>query len=283
MPNIYEYTDYRKFLADWYNYKKNANHAFSYNGFAQKAGFKNKGFFHTVIHDKRNLTKSSLIKVVQAIGLTKNESDYFENLVFFNQAADLKDRNYFYEKLNAVRSPQKTASKAKQVRSDQYEFYSKWYHSAVRSIIDMYDFKGDFKWLAKMVKPPISVKQAKQSIKLLLNLGMLVKQNSGTYKVTEKSISTGKEIVGLAVQNFHMECADLAKNALHDLPKTQRNVTGLTLGISRKSYEKICEEILEFQEKIMDIANNDEEADRVYQFNFHLFPISKADDERKKK
>jgi hypothetical protein len=116
MPNVFEYTDYRKFLADWYNYKKNANHAFSYNGFAQKAGFKNKGFFHTVIHDKRNLTKSSLVKVVQAVGLTKNEADYFENLVFFNQATDLKDRNYFYEKLSAVRSPQKSATKAKQVR-----------------------------------------------------------------------------------------------------------------------------------------------------------------------
>jgi uncharacterized protein (TIGR02147 family) len=283
MPNVFEYTDYRKYLADWYNEKKTSNKAFSYNTFAQKAGFKNKGFFHTVIYDKRNLSKPSAIKICQAIGFAKSETDYFENLVFFNQAVDLKERNYFYEKINAVRSPHKTASKARQVRSDQYEFYSKWYHSAVRSIIDMYNFKDDYKWLAKMVVPPLTVKQSRQSVFLLEKLEMIAKRNNGTYKVTDKSITTGKEVVGLAIQNFHLECAELAKKAIQELPKTRRNVTGLTLGISLKSYEQICKEIQEFQEKIMAIANKDEEPDRVYQFNFHLFPVSKADDERKRK
>jgi uncharacterized protein (TIGR02147 family) len=283
MPNIFEYTDYRKYLADWYNEKKKANRAFSYYSFAQRAGFRNKGFFHTVIYDKRNLSKPSVVKICRAIGLTKTESDYFENLVFFNQAVDLRERNYFYEKMNAVRSPQKAASKARQVRSDQYEFYSKWYHSAVRAIIDMYDFKDDYEWLAKMVVPPLSVRQARQSVRLLEKLEIITRRNNGTFKVTDRSITTGKEIAGLAVQNLHMECAELARKAIQELPRTRRNVTGLTLGISRKSYEQICGEISEFQEKIMDIANLDGEADRVYQLNFQLFPISKADDERKRK
>jgi uncharacterized protein (TIGR02147 family) len=283
MQSIFEYTDYRKFLADWYYGKKKVNKAFSYNAFAQKAGFKNKGFFHTVIHDKRNLSKPSIVKISQVIGLSKSETDYFENLVFFNQAVDLKERNYFFEKMNTVRSPQKTASKARQVRTDQYEFYSRWFHGAIRSIIDMYDFKDDFKALAKMVLPSISVTQARQSVQLLSKIGMIAKQKNGSYKIAEKSITTGKEVIGLAVQNLLMECMDLAKRAIQEFPKAQRNVTSLTLGISHKSYEQICAEIQEFQEKIMDIANKDEEADRVYQFNFHLFPISKADDERKRK
>jgi uncharacterized protein (TIGR02147 family) len=282
MLNVFDYTDYRKYLADWYNEKKTSNRAFSYNAFAQKAGFKNKGFFHTVIYDKRNLSKPSAIKICRAIGLTKTETEYFENLVFFNQAVDLRERNYFYEKMNAVRSPQKAASLARQIRSDQYEFYSKWYHGAVRSIVDMYDFKGDFKWLAKMVMPPLSVKQARQSVRLLETLEMITKRSNGTYAVTDKSVTTGKEVAGLAVQNLHMECAELARKAIQEVPRTKRSVTGLTLGISHKSYEQICMEIQEFQEKIMDIANRDAEADRVYQFNFHLFPISKADDERKR-
>lgn len=282
MPNVFEYTNYRKYLADWYKAKKDANHAFSYNSFAQKAGFRNKGFLHTVICDKRNLSRPSVIKICQAIGLTKTETDFFENLVFFNQAVDLRERNYFYEKMNGVRSTQKTASKARQIRSDQYEFYSKWYHGAVRSIIDMYNFKGDLKWLAKMVTPPLSVRQARQSVRLLEKLGMITKRSNDTYKVTDKSITTGKEVAGLAVQNLHMECAELARKAILELPKSRRSVTGLTLGISKKSYEQICGEIQEFQVRIMEIANSDNEADRVYQFNFHLFPISKADDERKR-
>jgi uncharacterized protein (TIGR02147 family) len=274
MLNIFEYTDFRKYLADWFEEKKKTQPAFSYTSFAQKAGFSDRGFLHNVIHGKRSLTKGSLIKVSQAIGHSKAEAEYFENLVFFNKSADLKDRNYFYEKLNGVKSTEKAAVKALQTRKDQYEFYSKWYHCAVRSLIDMYPFKDDFRWLAKNVFPPITPRQAKQSVQLLEKLGLIQRQKNGTFKLTSKSITTGSEIVSLAVQNFHKEAADLAKNALERVPLDKRNITGLTLGISEKTYLKLCEEIRQFRSKIVRIAEQDEEADRTYQLTFHLFPIT---------
>jgi uncharacterized protein (TIGR02147 family) len=274
MPNVFEYTDYRKYLAAWFEQKKKAQPSFSYALFAKQAGFNDRGFFHNVIHGKRDLTKESLVKVSQAIGHSKAEAEYFENLIFFNKAADLKNRNYFYEKLNGVKSTEKAAIKALQTRKDQYDFYSQWYHCAVRSLIDMYPFKDDFRWLAKNVFPPITSRQAKKSVQLLEKLGLIQKQKDKTYKLTTKSITTGSEIVSLAVHNFHKEAADLAKNALESLPVDKRNITGLTLGISEKTYLKICEEIQEFRSRIVQIAQQDEEADRTYQMNFHLFPIT---------
>ena len=70
----------------------------------------------------------------------------------------------------------KKASNTQLLRQDQYEFISKWYHVVVRSLVDMYQFKNDYKWLAKMVNPPITVNQAKQSISLLERLGLIAKQ-----------------------------------------------------------------------------------------------------------
>ena len=281
MPNVFEYTDYRKYLADWFVEKKKTQTAFSYTSFAQKAGFSDRGFFHNVIHGKRSLTKESLVKVSQAIGHSKAEGEYFENLVFFNKAADLKDRNYFYEKLNGVKVSEKTAARALQTRKEQYEFYSKWYHASVRSLIDMYPFKDDFRWLAKNVFPPITPKQAKQSVLLLEKLGLIQRQKNGAFKLTSKSITTGSEIVSLAVQNFHKEAADLAKNALERVPMGKRNITGLTLGISEKTYLNLCEEIRQFRSKIVRIAEQDEEADRTYQLIFNLFPITNTDIKQK--
>jgi uncharacterized protein (TIGR02147 family) len=274
MLNIFEYTDFRKYLAHWFEEKKKEQPAFSYTSFAQKAGFGDRGFLHNVIHGKRSLTKESLIKVSQAIGHSKPEAEYFENLVFFNRSADLKDRNYFYEKLNGVKSTEKAAVKALQTRKDQYEFYSQWYHCAVRSLIDMYPFKDDYRWLAKNIFPPISPKQAKLSVQLLEKLGLIQRQKNGAFKLTSKSITTGSEIVSLAVHNFHKEAADLAKNALERVPLDKRNITGLTLGISEKTYLKLCEEIRQFRSKIVRIVEQDEEADRTYQLIFNLFPIT---------
>jgi uncharacterized protein (TIGR02147 family) len=277
MPNIFEYTDYRKYLADWFREKKESQTSFSYTTFAQSAGFSDRGFFHNVIHGRRNLTKESLVKVCRATGLSKAGSEYFENLVFFNKSSDLKERNYFYEKLSSVKNAGSVNVKARQTRKDQYEFYSKWYHSAIRSLIDMYPFKDDFSWLAKNVFPQITAKQARQSVALLERLCLIEQNKDGFYRLTSKSITTGNDIVSLAVSNFHNESADLAKNALDKLPADKRNITGLTLGISKETYQEICTEIEQFRKKIVNIAERDEKADRTYQLDFYFFPITNTE------
>jgi uncharacterized protein (TIGR02147 family) len=245
--------------------------------FAHKAGFGDRGFFHNVLHGKRALTKESLVKVSQAIGHSKAEAEFFENLVFFNKATDLKSRNHFHEKMSSVKVAGKSAIAAQRTRRDQYEFYSQWYHSAVRSLIGMYPFKDDYRWLAKNLFPAITLRQARQSVALLEKLGLIQRQKSGIFKLTNKSITTGDEIVSLAVHNFHKDTADLAKHALEKLPHDKRNVTGLTLGISERTHLKICEEIQEFRSKIVRIAEQDEEADRTYHLGFHLFPMTNTD------
>jgi uncharacterized protein (TIGR02147 family) len=283
MINVFDYTDYRKFLKDYYEERKTAHPYFSYQYLAKKAGFTNKGFVYNLVKGKRSLSKSNLFKMLDALSLNNYEAEYFENLVSFNQAKGLKEENHYFEKLNNLKNRGKAQSKMQVVRKEQYEFYSTWYHSAVRSIIDMHEFKDDYKWLARMVYPRISMKQARHSIELLRHLGMIEKQKNGVYTIKEKNITTGKDIVGLAIQNFHKECASLSQSAIQTLPKEDRNITGLTMGISRPVYDKICEEILQFQNRIAEIVSADNDADTVYQLNFHMFPMSKSDTTRKKK
>ena len=280
MINVFDYTDFRKYLSDYYETMKTEKNHFSYKILANKAGFQNKGFVYNIVKGNKALSKSNIFKLSQALGHNRFETEYFETLVTFNQAKDLNEKNFYFDKLNQLQNKGKKKSEAQVIRQDQYEFYSKWYHVVIRSIIDMYEFSDDFKWLSKMVYPPISLKQAKQSVTLLEKLGFIEKQADGIYKVTEKSLTTGEKVLSLAVQNFHVECTKLAQKTLHEAPSNKRNITGLTLGISEQTYKRICEEIQQFQQNIMNLANSDEQADRVYQFNFHLFPISDSDKER---
>jgi uncharacterized protein (TIGR02147 family) len=277
MVNVFEYTDFRKYLAELYAYRKKENPNFSYKYIANKAGFKNKGFAYNIINGNKVLSKSNILKISQALGHSEAEAEYFMNLVEFNQASVLDERNYFFDKLSQVRHQGVMTSTDQVLRRDQYEFFSKWHHLSVRSLIDMYPFKDDYKWLSRMVNPPITPKQARQSVSLLEKIGLIRKKTSGYFEICDKRISTGKEVAGLAVQNFHSDCTDLAKRAVQEMPSDQRNITGLTLGISLKGYERICEAIRNEQRKLMEIADEDDEADRVYQLNFHFFPISNSD------
>lgn len=281
MPNITDYTDHRKFLSDFYEDTKKRNPNFSYQLFSEKAGIKSKGFLHNVIQGSRNLTKANVFGLIQAMKFNKKEASYFENLVAFNCAENLNERNFYYERLSQVRSCEKAASQAKIVHQDQYEFYSRWYHSVIRSLIDIYSFDGDYEWLAKSVSPQIKPLQAKKSVELLLKLGLVKKEADARFTVTDKCISTPKEILDLAITNFHNDTGKLALQALAVLPVDKRNFSGMTLGVSRETYNEICEEIYNLRMKILNKAEADKNADMVYQLNFQFFPVTKAAIERK--
>ncbi|MBN2188466.1 MAG: TIGR02147 family protein [Chitinispirillaceae bacterium] len=276
LSSIFNYHDYRKFLADYYHAKKTSHSAFSYQNFSRKAGFHSKSFMFNVINGLKNLSRASVVKICEALELSKTEAAYFENLVYFNQAPNFTERNFYYEKLNAIHPVTTEAGNARRLRKDQYEFYSNWYHVVIRSLLDLYPDVKDYKQLAKMVYPAIRPKQAQKSVELLLRLGLIEKRKDETYKISSKVLSTGKEVQSLAAQHFHLACMELAAKALRELPKDKRNISGLTLGISPKAYEKIREMIYLTQEKILEVAEKDSDSDRVYQLNFHFFPVSRT-------
>ena len=250
---------------------------------AKKAGFKNRGFLHNVISGRKNISKSSVYKLSQALRLSKTEAAYFDNLVFFNQAEDLNERNHFFNSLQSIRNRDKKSVQRKRMRQDQYEYYTTWYHSAIRSLLDLFEFSGDYQKLASRVFPPVTPKQARESVQLLTRLGLVQKTENGIYSVTEKHITTGDEIRNLAALNFHRECARLAGFAITTIPKNRRHITGTTLGISEEGYHRICSEINDFRKRIIAIVDNDEKCDRVYQMNVHLFPFSTPDTNEEKK
>lgn len=274
MPDIFAYTDYRKFLADYYAEHKAQNASFSYQTFSDKAGLPNRGYVHNIIAGKKSLSKSAAVKLAQAMKLNAREADYFDNLVSFNKAKSLRERNYFFEKINAIKSTKPGSATVREMLKNQYEFYANWYLSVIRSLIDMHPFKNDYAWLAKSVYPPIKPKQAQRAVALLAKLGMIKKGRGGVYEVVDKTITAGKEIMQLGLVNFQLQTTQLAVKAIEELPKEKRSASGLTLGISHKTYEVMCKEIEAFQAKLLDLAEQDKEADNVYQINFHFFPIS---------
>jgi uncharacterized protein (TIGR02147 family) len=280
MPNIFNYSDYRKFLADFYQEKKTSVPSFSYQNFSRQAGFTSKSFVFNVIKGKKNLSPASIVSLTDAMKLTKTEAAYFEKLVSMCQAGTFKERAFFYEQLDSIRPQNTEASNAKRIRQDQYEFCSKWHHVVIRSLIDLFPFKDDYQRLAAMVKPPITVIQAKNSVRLLIRLGLIEKGKDGFYKAAHKLLTTGPEVASLAAQHFHLQAMELAARALKEIPKEERNIYGMTLGISKKAFMDIQKIMIDCQNRILHLAEKDKDSDGVYQLNVQFFPVSKISSKR---
>jgi|WetSurMetagenome_2_1015567.scaffolds.fasta_scaffold00328_21 uncharacterized protein (TIGR02147 family) len=270
MPDIFTYSDSRSFLKDYYDEQKKASPAFSYQFFADKAGLKSKTFMYKVITGQKTLSKSAVFAVAQAIGLKKKETEYFEAMVHFTQAKTEREREFYFNHLQAFGKHHSSA----QLRQDQFTYFSKWYYPAIREIIAFLDFKDDFKLLARTLNPPITTTQAKNAVRLLLNLGLIKRASSGRYYQTDKSITTGDEVRSLAVGTFQKENLRLAAESIDRHKRHLRDISTLTVGISEAGFQRVSEEVAVFRKRLAEIVEKDEPVDRVYQINFQLFPLS---------
>ncbi len=276
--DIFEYIDYRKLLKDLYEARKAEKNIFSYRFIAQKVGFSSPGFFTNILRGKRNISSEMIFRFAELFKFNKAQTEYFELLVQFDQAKNHNQKKFYFEKILASKR-----SKIATVDAQHYEFYSKWYYTAVREVLDVYSFDGnDFKELAKMVAPPISPAEAKKAVTFLESAGFIHKNESGIYEQTEPFITTGYEARSVAITNFQLAAADLAKEAVDRFERDQRSISTVTFSLSKQGYETIEERLKTFRRELLEIARADKDRDRIYHINFHVFPMSRLPRDPKK-
>lgn len=272
MDSIFKYNNYRHYIRDYYLEKKRTTGYFTYRYFAKRAEFASPVFIQQVIKGKSNLSERSVEKLIRAMDLAESESDYFRYLVWFNQTKIAKKKHAFLEKLRDLNQQ----FSAEVLETDKYDFYSKWYYSVLREIAPNCEFSDNFEAMGALVIPLLKKRETKKAVKLLEHLELLKKQKDGTFKQARKLISTGSEIESLAVRDLHSQMAKLAQDAIEKVSKQERDISGLTMGVSQRTFKEVLKELKSFREKIIRIIGEDEEdVDRVYRLNLQFFPLSK--------
>jgi uncharacterized protein (TIGR02147 family) len=276
MPDIFKYTDYRKFLHDWFEEKKQENRLVSTRMIAKKVGYKSPGYLSSVIQGRNNMSLAMSLKFCAAMKLSKKECDYFQNMVLFCNAPSHKEQMVYFNKMRSFKE-----AAVHIVASDQYRFYEKWYHSAIRILLDFYPFNDDYETIGKLLVPNVLPEKVEASVKLLKELKLIKKDRDGYYSPTDVMISSGYDAQGMAINMFLFNSLRLSESALGRFGRDERNFSSLNLSISGKGFKEIRQELREFRRKIMKITANDE-ADRLYQFSFQLFPLSRQYTGRRK-
>jgi uncharacterized protein (TIGR02147 family) len=270
MLDIFTYTDYRKFLKDFYEGQKARDPKFSHRYFTQKVGFSSSGYFSDVLTGKKNLSLAFTLKFAKALKLGREEEEYFINLVGFNQAKTLEEKNRHYEKMMVSGKV-----KVDRLEQDKYEYFGTWEHAAVRELLHFLPCKEDYKLLGKSLDPPLSAKEVKKSVDLLASLGLIQRDCEGHWRPTSGNLSIGGGFTGLHVANYHRTTLDLAVRALDAFPPDQKGFSTLTLPLTGEKIRKAKLAIKNLRMYLLALAENGKDADRVYQFNFQMFPVSR--------
>ena len=102
------------------------------------------------------------------------------------------------------------------------------------------------------------------------------KNKHGQFIQVERNISTAREVLSLAISNFHRQMIRQAGDALDKTPAAKRDVSSLTVALSQKKFEEAKRRIQEFRRELNVFLSEEENPAAVYQINFQIFNLSEV-------
>jgi uncharacterized protein (TIGR02147 family) len=268
MKEIVEYTDYRKYIQDYYDERKR-NSAFSWQEFARNAGFSSAVFLKYVSEGKKNLSVSAAGSVASAMGLAGFEQTYFVLMVSYAHAKDDKSKRAAFEERCALVN----AHKVRVLGSDEFNYFKSWKNPVLRELAPHMPGAKPLE-IAHACKPKISAAEVSETLDFLVKAKLLKKDRDGNYHQTDKAIKMAPvEAVPLAARDLQRQMGELALKSI-DLPIAERMMSGYTLGLTRRAYERIKKETEDYYRRVVAIATEEDETEQVYRLNVQLFPLS---------
>ncbi len=270
-PDILQYTNYRVYLQDFYAYKKATSPAFSLRFFASRTGLMSHAHLKLVMDGKRNITKGTVVKLLQGLGLDEERSAYFENLVFFNQAKTDEEKSFYYA--NLVKST--PGSRLHKMDSSQFRIFTEWYHSVIREMMELRNFNPAPQWISKRLGGLVTEAQVTESLKLLTSLGLAVKTANG-YRQTQNLLTTDDEVNELLVKQYHRQMMDLAKGSMEHLPAEDRDISAVTFAIRREDFPVLKKHLQLMRKELLNFSSEKGTGEDVVQVNIQLFPLTRG-------
>lgn len=274
-PNIFEYSDYRQYLSDYYSQKKLTNSSYSHRLFASQAGLSSPSHLLMIIKGERNLSMKTIPKFSDGLKLSLKEKRFFELLVIYNQTEDLQMKAKYFGEIISIKA---NLAGLHKLEKEKFNFLSKWYAVAIYVLIDLKNFKPDPNWISKRLGGKVTVAQVKETLENLLNLKMIEVDSIKGLKQSSGAVTVADDTKSMAVFEYHSSMLKLAADALRKNTNSEREMNGATISIPKEKLPELKEKIRAFRKEINQLASSYENPDEVYQLNVQLFPLTEQEE-----
>lgn len=267
--SIYQYTDYREYLREFYNSRKDSG--YSYRQMNSDLGFTSPNYLKLIMDGERHIGRKSIPAIIKGLKLNKAEGEYFSYLLFFAKAKNDVDRNYYYGLIARMRQSKLIGK----ISSDQLSWYSSWYNPIIRElIVGQKKDELDFSTLSKTIVPSIDIRQVERSVEILFELGLVHEDESGIIRHADPVLNSVNELGMTAIRQYHAKMIDLGKESIERHPSENREISAVTARVSEEGFLKLKNRIQEFRSELLQIIHDDQSVDRVVQINMQMFPVS---------
>ncbi len=274
-PDVFAFMDSRAFLAAHFKAVKARRPSYSYRAFARAAQAASPNYLQLVIEGKRNLSEPMATRFAKACGLQGDAATYFEALARFTQAKEAGERDRAYAQMCSLRGYQDVHPLEEAVS----EYHRAWYIPAIRELAARADFRDDAQWIARLMVPAITEKQARHAMDVLYRLGLFAKGEDGVVHRTKEQVTTGAQTTSVHMRRFHQQMMARALYALDEMAATQRDISSVTVCMDDKGLATLREATAAFRRTVLSLEKTAEQPRQVFQVNIQLFPLSATDSE----
>jgi len=268
-PRITDFYDYRLFLKSYFSYRKSLKATWSYGSWAKQLELANTSVLTNIILGRRNPGKSVTNKLMNYFDFESKEKTYFLGLV------GLASKNSTHEKNEKIFQllKENQIKKFTTLTQDDFQILSDWYFQALRELTYLPDFSANPSWIQGRLIKKVGLSQIKKAIYLMLNLGILVKQENGKIVSSIRHTQVIPSLKSEHVQKYHIQMMDIAKLCIKSLPFDDRDVSGITFNLMKKDIPEVKKLIHDFVKMICEKYESTT-ADETYQLSAQLFPLT---------
>jgi uncharacterized protein (TIGR02147 family) len=240
------------------------NPRYSMRSYAKKVGV-HIGALSSIINGKRNVSRKLAERIVRRMLLDPQRRSEILRL--------FPDKQAQRGESGAEREP--LPQRYLVLRANQFKIAAEWEHFAVMSLVRCADAQSGAAWIASRLG--ITELRAQQVVDRLLELGILVRDESGKLTRSDVDYRTTDDVADIAGKRHHEETLELAKESMHRDPIHQRDLTTTTMAFDREDLGAAKELIRKFHDDIADLAARGKRRAEVYRLAVQLFPMTKLE------
>jgi uncharacterized protein (TIGR02147 family) len=269
IPDVFDYSDYCAYLRARFEGSKQYSHQI----LAQKFGLSHKIQVYRIFKGERKLLPEALIeKISQACAHDEREKQYFRALVKFREARTLEQKNKAYTHLHEIIRPVSKRTLGK----SEFEYLQNWFTPVIRELMTMEGVTLTPQEISKQLLHKVGVEQVEKAMELIENLGLVSRDESGSFRQNHKKLCISDEESALAARNFQQKHFEVLKQAQQRSGKYLNRFICATFGGSEGGTKMLNAKLEQFMEEMGDMMSHMEnDKDQVYQFNIQLYPLTK--------
>lgn len=227
------------------------NPSYSLRAFSRSLGM-DSSTVSSIMNGKRPLTIKSARKIVKGLDIVNPVEA--QTLIAETFAEDDDDSGSNYT----------------QVPIETAEAIAFWQHHAIMALLEVKDFKSTDRNIGERLNIPLGI--VWECLDRLEKLGLIVRKRLG-WELTGKNLTTPSDMPSGMIREGHRQYIHKALQSLDNDSLEVRDVSGITMAVSKARLKDAKKMIQDFRRKISTFME-DGTRDSVYRLNVQLYPLS---------